>query len=71
MNAEGAPPAEWKVFEQKNALRAAMRQQLAGMDAADLRERSRLIVARLTALPRLENGAAGVAVRAVAGRAGP
>ena len=42
---------EWTVFEEKNALRAVMRRQLEAMDAADRRERSRALVARLTELP--------------------
>ncbi len=37
--------------EQKNAVRAMMRQLLARMDPADRRERSRSLVARLTELP--------------------
>ena len=52
MSVEGEkPPVEWVTFEQKNSVRAAMRGLLARMDPADRQERSRALVARLTALP--------------------
>ena len=70
MSVEGEKPAEWAVFEQKNALRATMRRQLESMDPGVRRERSRALVARLTGLPEWKAGAPGAAVRAVAGRAG-
>lgn len=52
MNGESEkPPVEWATFEQKNAVRAMMRQLLARMDPADRQTRSRSLVARLMELP--------------------
>ena len=52
MSGEGEkPPVDWSVFEQKNAVRATMRELLRRMDPADRRERRRAVVTRLVALP--------------------
>ncbi len=48
---EGKPSPEWPVFEQKNTVRALMREMLQRLDAADRAGRSRALVARLTELP--------------------
>lgn len=52
MSADGPkPPVEWATFEQKNAVRAMMRQLLERLDPAERANRSRSIVAQLTAMP--------------------
>ncbi len=44
-------PADWVVVEQKNAVRATMRERLKHLNPTDRRERSHALVARLTQLP--------------------
>ncbi len=52
MSGEGhQPPTEWATFEQKDAVRAMMRQLLSRLDPEVRQERSRSLVARLTELP--------------------
>ncbi len=52
MSADGQkPPVDWATFEQKNTVRAMMRQLLSRMDPGVRQERSRLLVARLIELP--------------------
>ncbi len=51
MKTAGEKPVDWAMFEQKNAVRAAMRLLLERIDPADRRERSRVLIDRLTELP--------------------